>query len=109
MIFSLIFDWHLCSTMQNDKIRRRNEWMKWIMPPGPFSPVSSPQAHTKSGHDMLTGQFQGVSLDEKLVHGHSEMFKKSLSGEFSSQLQKSGSGGDVQTGFERKNSAGSLK
>lgn len=94
--------------MQNDKIRKRNEWMKWIMPPGPFSPVSSPQARTKSSHDMLTGQFQGVSLDEKSVHGHTEMFKKSLSGEFSSQSQQSGSGSDVQTGFERKSSAGSL-
>lgn len=93
--------------VQNDKIRKRNEWMKWIMPPGPFSPVSSPQARAKSGHDMLTGQFQGVSLDEKLVHGHTEMFKKSLSGEFSSQLQQSGGKGDVHTGFEGNSSAGS--
>lgn len=95
--------------VQNDKIRKRNEWMKWIMPPGPFSPVSSPQARAKSGHDMLTGHFQGVSLDEKLVHGHTEMFKKSLSGELSSQLQQSGGEGDVKTGFERNSSAGSLK
>ncbi|KAL1825014.1 hypothetical protein ACET3Z_011792 [Daucus carota] len=94
--------------VQNDRIRKRNEWMKWIMPPGPFSPVSSPQARAKSGHDMLTGQFQGVTLDERSVHGHTDMFKKSLSGEFSSQLQHSGGEGDVHSDFEHKSSAGSL-
>lgn len=83
--------------------------MKWIMPPGPFSPVSSPQSLARSSHDMLAGQFQGITLDEKTTHGHTEMFSRSSSGEFNSQLQQSGGEGTVQAGFERKTLAGKSK
>lgn len=80
--------------------------MKWIMRPGPFSPVSSPSSAAKSSHDIVAGQLQGVTLDEKSTNGHAETFSRSSSGEFNSQFQQSGVEGAVQAGLERKTLAG---
>ncbi|XP_044470363.1 la-related protein 1C-like [Mangifera indica] len=49
--------------VQGNKIRRRNDWMRWIIPPGQFSNVPS----VKSGHDKLTSNFQNISLEQKTV------------------------------------------
>lgn len=48
------------SHLQGDKIRRRNDWMKWIMPAATtaqYSNPSSPQAG-------LVSQLQGLQLQE---------------------------------------------
>ncbi|KAJ0464132.1 putative la-type HTH domain, winged helix-like DNA-binding domain superfamily [Helianthus annuus] len=58
----LILDAMRTSTVvevQGDKIRRRNDWMKWIMPaPGQYSIPSSPQTN----HEALVSQVQGLAL-----------------------------------------------
>ncbi|KAK1439218.1 hypothetical protein QVD17_05034 [Tagetes erecta] len=51
--------------VQGDKMRRRNDWMKWLMPP--------------AVQDSLASQFQGITLDSR-----------SSSGELSNQLQQGG-------------------
>ncbi|KAK9062051.1 hypothetical protein SSX86_019235 [Deinandra increscens subsp. villosa] len=60
----LILDAMRTSTVvevQGDKIRRRYDWMKWIMPaPGQYSNPSSPQTN----HEGLVSQVQGLSLHE---------------------------------------------
>lgn len=52
---------------QGDKIRKRDDWMKWVMP-------SSAQFHTAAGsqsqsprlrQDALSAHVQGLVLDEK--------------------------------------------
>ncbi|KAJ8764308.1 hypothetical protein K2173_006048 [Erythroxylum novogranatense] len=47
--------------VQGNKIRRRNDWQRWIMPPPVQLPnMSSPQ----SSADMLGAQVQNISLEE---------------------------------------------
>lgn len=65
----LILDAMRTSTVvevQGDKIRKRDEWMKWIMPtPGQYSNPSSPQAVGRSPNDEgLVSQLQGVTLHD---------------------------------------------
>ncbi|KAG8477009.1 hypothetical protein CXB51_030315 [Gossypium anomalum] len=43
--------------VQGDKVRKRMDWMRWIMLP-------SFQFPTKSGQDMLVAGFQNISLDQ---------------------------------------------
>nr|XP_043631776.1 la-related protein 1C [Erigeron canadensis] len=61
----LILDAMRTSTVvevQGDKIRRRNDWMKWIIPAAAqFSNPSSPHA---ANHEGLVPQFQGLALQE---------------------------------------------
>ncbi|KAK1410488.1 hypothetical protein QVD17_37025 [Tagetes erecta] len=69
--------------VQGDKIRRRNDWMKWIMPaPGQYSNPSSP--HTN--HEGLVSQVQGLALHEPTptnqVHTAETYFSRSSSEEF---------------------------
>ncbi|XP_076915382.1 la-related protein 1C-like [Bidens hawaiensis] len=58
--------------VQGDKIRRRNDWMKWIMPvPGQYLNPSSPQTN----HEGLVSQVQSLTL-----HGQVEtQFSRSSS------------------------------
>ncbi|XP_076887801.1 la-related protein 1C-like [Bidens hawaiensis] len=58
--------------VQGDKIRRQNDWMKWIMPaPGQYLNPSSPQAN----HEGLVSQVQSLTL-----HGQVEtQFSRSSS------------------------------
>lgn len=66
----LILDVMRTSTVvevQGDKIRRRDDWMKWIMPvTGQYSNPSSPQAVGRSSpnDDGLVSQLQGVALND---------------------------------------------
>lgn len=112
---SLIIEAMRTSTVvevQGDKVRRRNDWMKWIMPPPvQFSNVSSPRTVGMSSHDMLASNLQNVALDEKIssqVHAEN-FFSRSSSGEFNSQLLHSGVEGmgqvSSQAGFERPTKA----
>ncbi|KAL2457642.1 La-related protein 1C [Forsythia ovata] len=52
--------------VQVDKVRRKNDWMKWIMPPVPYSTVPSQPFH-KPSHDMLAEHLQSFTLDEKAL------------------------------------------
>ncbi|XP_024953411.1 la-related protein 1C isoform X2 [Citrus sinensis] len=64
--------------VQGDRIRKRNDWMRWIMPPGKFSSLPSPQSQGKSGIDMLSAQVQSISLDQKTLN-HSRSSSGDLS------------------------------
>ncbi|XP_061998826.1 la-related protein 1C-like [Rosa rugosa] len=54
--------------VQGDKIRRRNDWMRWVMPAAQPPAVSSSQTLGKSGNDMLSAHIQSISLDEKTTN-----------------------------------------
>ncbi|XVF15963.1 hypothetical protein REPUB_Repub09cG0201100 [Reevesia pubescens] len=47
--------------VQGDKVRKRIDWMRWIMPP-------SVQFPTMSGQDMLVARVQNISLDQRTVN-----------------------------------------
>ncbi|KAK4368160.1 hypothetical protein RND71_011952 [Anisodus tanguticus] len=52
--------------VQGEKIRRRNDWMNWAMPPSAkYSTVSNPLSHKKSSPYSLVEHFQSVAFDEK--------------------------------------------
>ncbi|GKE14405.1 hypothetical protein Tco_1421982, partial [Tanacetum coccineum] len=90
----------------DDKIRRRNDWMKWLMPP--TVDYSSEGVPRSLSQDSLTSQLQSIALDEATLKNaaHVESFSSRLSssGEFSSQFQQVG-GGDHRSShhsaFER--------
>ncbi|KAI4327773.1 hypothetical protein L6164_020197 [Bauhinia variegata] len=52
--------------VQGDKIRRRNDWRRWVMPSSvQFPNVTTPEALGKLGHERLTEQFQSIVLEKK--------------------------------------------
>ncbi|GLT39286.1 hypothetical protein SLA2020_134840 [Shorea laevis] len=60
--------------VQGGKIRRRNDWKRWIMPPSAvqFTNISSPRPGENSSPDMLTASIQNISLDQNATnHGGS--------------------------------------
>ncbi|KAL3583893.1 hypothetical protein D5086_014954, partial [Populus alba] len=90
--------------VQGEKVRKRNDWMRWIVTtPVQFPNVSSPHYGEKSGHDMLAAHVQGISSQEMTtghikarsqVDVHSEAFLgRSLSEDLNSQSQLSSSKG----------------
>ncbi|KAG6773819.1 hypothetical protein POTOM_021156 [Populus tomentosa] len=97
--------------VQGEKVRKRNDWMRWIMTtPIQFPNVSSPQSGEKSGYDMLAANVQGISLEE-MTAGHSNVrsqadvrteafLGRSLSGDFNSQSQLSSSKGIDENRFQ---------
>lgn len=107
----LILDAMRASTIvevQGDKIRRRDDWMRWLMqPPAQHSNMSSPQAVGRSpNQDVLASQLQNVTLDETTSTNQDSVetfFGRSSSGE----LQQAGGeetgrvGGQQQAGVER--------
>ncbi|MBA0551619.1 hypothetical protein Golob_022495, partial [Gossypium lobatum] len=44
--------------VQGDKVRKRIDWMRWIMPPSVHFP-------TMSGQDTLAARVQNISLDQR--------------------------------------------
>lgn len=63
----LILDLLQVSTVvevQGDKIRRRNDWVRWIMPPVAFPSVPSSPSLGSSTPDALASRIQGVALEE---------------------------------------------
>ncbi|KAF8377791.1 hypothetical protein HHK36_031176 [Tetracentron sinense] len=86
--------------VQGDKVRKRNEWMNWILPPSnQFSAISSPQSSGRSSYVMLTACMQNVSLEEMTsnqctTRGHTDshteaILSRSSSGELNSQSEPS--------------------
>ncbi|KAL4645540.1 hypothetical protein ACB092_02G241700 [Castanea dentata] len=96
--------------IQGDKVRRRGDWMRWIMPPVQRPNVSG---HQTLGNDVLAGYVQSMTLEENTTNHNSaraqadvgaEGFHSGLSsGDLSSQSQLSGRDGTDQVG----NQAGS--
>ncbi|XP_010266026.1 PREDICTED: la-related protein 1C-like isoform X2 [Nelumbo nucifera] len=91
--------------VQGDKIRRRNEWMNWPLPPyGQFVTSPGPQSPTVPSYNLLASRVQSIGLDE--VHeekstkdiskrnstdSHSEaILSRSSSGDLNSPSQESG-------------------
>ncbi|PQM32977.1 la-related protein 1C [Prunus yedoensis var. nudiflora] len=100
----LILDAMRMSTVvevQGDKIRRRNDWMRWVMPTAQPPNASGSQALGKSGQDILSAQIQSIALDEKTA--------SNINIENSSQPQASSGEGagqfGVQAGADRSISA----
>eukprot|EP00257_Ricinus_communis_P022368 XP_015582075.1 la-related protein 1C [Ricinus communis] len=84
--------------VQVDKVRRQNDWMRWVMPPSAqFTSVSGPPFLGRSSQDMLAAHVQSISLEESVtshssarsqVDVHNEAFLgRSSSGDFNSQSQ----------------------
>ncbi|XVE82439.1 hypothetical protein DITRI_Ditri16bG0005000 [Diplodiscus trichospermus] len=63
--------------VQGDKVRKRVEWNKWIMPP-------SVQFPTHSGQDMLAARVQNISLDQSGSRSQEDASADGLSGRSSS-------------------------
>ncbi|CAN1226606.1 La-related protein 1B [Linum perenne] len=82
--------------VQGDKVRRRNDWMRWLMPQSvQFPSISSPRG--------IVANVQNMSLEEKIINqssfmrsqveAQSEAFpSRSSSGEISGHPQQSSSG-----------------
>ncbi|KAL9249827.1 La-related protein [Drosera capensis] len=52
--------------VQGDRIRRRDDWGKWILlPAGELPATSGPESPGISGNDILAAQFQSFGLDER--------------------------------------------
>ncbi|KAK1440549.1 hypothetical protein QVD17_06378 [Tagetes erecta] len=85
----LILDVMRTSTLvevQGDKLRRRNDWMKWIMPaPGQYLNPSSPQAN----HEGLVSQVQGLAL-----HGPGSANQVPVETQFSRSSSEEFTGGE---------------
>lgn len=85
--------------VQVDKVRRRNDWRRWIMPRSvQFPAVTSPQSVGRSSHDLLATNLQSMSLEDKTnKQGQVEAFpSRSLSGDWNSQSQPSSGEGTSQ-------------
>ncbi|XP_047166672.1 la-related protein 1C-like [Vigna umbellata] len=52
--------------VQGDKIRRRNDWRRWLMPPVQFSNVPTPE---ESNPDMLAEQVHNIALETSNYDG----------------------------------------
>ncbi|CAL0314489.1 unnamed protein product [Lupinus luteus] len=56
--------------LQGDKIRRRNDWRRWIMPPSVQLPnVTGSQTLGTLNHDMLAKQVQNIALESSNYDG----------------------------------------
>ncbi|XAR73740.1 hypothetical protein NMG60_11007811 [Bertholletia excelsa] len=81
--------------VQGDKVRKRELWSRWIMPPSAqFATVSSPQPLGRSNYDMLAVNMQNVSLDEKaseLNHPEASLSGRSSSGDLNVATVQAGS------------------
>uniref|UniRef100_A0A2N9J3G6 HTH La-type RNA-binding domain-containing protein n=1 Tax=Fagus sylvatica TaxID=28930 RepID=A0A2N9J3G6_FAGSY len=92
--------------VQGDKVRRRGDWMRWIMP----ASVQFPKTLGNSSLDTVAGQVQSMALEENTTNHnnsrgpadvHAEGFPSGLPSEdLSSQLQLSGGEGTAQVGIQ---------
>ncbi|CAJ1930507.1 unnamed protein product [Sphenostylis stenocarpa] len=85
--------------VQGDKIRRRNDWRRWIMPP----PVQFPNATTLGEPDMLAEHVHNIALETSNYDGAGGLDflsdtsqRRSTFGDLSSPLQLSTSEGTGQ-------------
>ncbi|GAB4848439.1 hypothetical protein Ancab_003135 [Ancistrocladus abbreviatus] len=93
--------------VQGEKIRKRDNWKKWLMPPSVQFPTSSGSLSPRlPSHDMLTARVQSVALDDKTasqskprgpVDAAPEMLLRSSSGDL--KCQPAISEGTSSSGF----------
>lgn len=50
--------------LQDEKIRRRNEWMKWVRAPGQFSSEGGSPSSAASSQNALAASLQDMTLVE---------------------------------------------
>nr|XP_010933359.1 la-related protein 1C [Elaeis guineensis] len=97
--------------VQGEKIRKRNDWMNWVLPPSPnrFGIVPGLQSPATSDYDTLVAQLQTVGLEGASNHNsmrgatHTEVVLiRSASGNLNNQLHvvgdPSGGGNGQVTG-----------
>lgn len=78
---------------QGDKIRRRNEWIRWIMPPTvQFPTTSSLQSPETPNVATLSADIQSVSLNERTTDAKAEVLSRSSSGNLHSSLHTNNDG-----------------
>lgn len=78
---------------QGDKIRRRDDWMRWIMPPSvQFPTTSSLQSPESPTVATLSADIRGVSLNERTTDVKAEVLLQSSSGNLSSSLPTNNDG-----------------
>lgn len=105
--------------VQGDKVRKRNDWMRWIMPPSvQFPSVSVPPSPGRSSHDMLAAHVQSFSLEENApshssgrsqADAHNEAFLgRSLYGDLNSQLHASSAEGTGRVSVQGGSDASTL-
>ncbi|POO00809.1 Transcriptional repressor poly-beta-hydroxybutyrate-responsive [Trema orientale] len=84
--------------VQGDKVRRRNEWGRWLIPAVQFPNVSRPQTPGTSSHDMLAAHVQRIALE-----GQSANISSSGQGNYQPQLSNGDGSGPfgVQAGADR--------
>ncbi|XP_016487722.1 la-related protein 1C-like [Nicotiana tabacum] len=74
----LILDVMRSSTVvevQGEKLRRRNDWNHWIIPPSVQNSTISPQSPQKSSPDSLAENLQRVAFDDETIrHGNAEAY-----------------------------------
>ncbi|GAA0159181.1 RNA metabolism protein [Lithospermum erythrorhizon] len=71
--------------VEGEKLRRRDDWERWILPPAvQHTDVSSPHSVDSSGQERLAVQLQNVALDESSVRNvdHGNHSGRSSPGEF---------------------------
>ncbi|XP_048431429.1 la-related protein 1C-like [Pyrus x bretschneideri] len=71
----LILDAMRMSTVvevQGDKIRRRNDWERWVMPSAQPPNASGSQTPGRAGPDMLSAHIQSIALDENTTNNNVE-------------------------------------
>nr|XP_023893711.1 la-related protein 1C [Quercus suber]POE59514.1 la-related protein 1c [Quercus suber] len=88
--------------IQGDKVRKREDWVRWIMPPVQRRNVSG---HQTLGNDVLAGYVQSMALEENTARAQADVgaegFHSGLSsGDLSSQSQLSGRDGTDQVGIQ---------
>ncbi|PKA60132.1 hypothetical protein AXF42_Ash009816 [Apostasia shenzhenica] len=50
--------------VQGEKLRKRNDWKTWLLPPTHLGPASALQSPKLTTHDGLAVQFENVGLDD---------------------------------------------
>ncbi|GKV45096.1 hypothetical protein SLEP1_g52218 [Rubroshorea leprosula] len=80
--------------VQGDKIRKRDDWKKWIMPQSVQIPnVPSPRFGENSSQDVLAAGIQNISLDQNVNNwSGSRNHAESSSGDLNDQLLSSSEG-----------------
>lgn len=60
--------------LQGEKLRRKNDWFHWLLPPSVQNPtMPSPQSAQNSSPDLLVENLQRVVFDDKTTrHGNGE-------------------------------------
>ncbi|XP_061367725.1 la-related protein 1C [Gastrolobium bilobum] len=93
--------------LQGDKIRRRNDWGKWVMPPVQFSNVTGSQTLGVLNPDMLAEQVRHVKLVTTDYDGaggldvlSDDSQHRSAFGDLNNSLQLSTSEGTGQVGIQ---------